>query len=87
MAQMQAISTVSMWGNSQALRIPVEMTRKLGIRANDEVVLSLTDDILTITKPLTPREGTIEYLFKDYKGGSFKTILTNPLEPVGEEKW
>jgi antitoxin component of MazEF toxin-antitoxin module len=87
MVQMQATATVSMWGNSQALRIPVEMTRQLGIHANDEVVLDLRDDVLTITKPSTPREGTIEYLFKDYSGGSFKTVLTNPPEPVGEEKW
>jgi antitoxin MazE len=87
MVQMQAITTVSMWGNSQALRIPVEMTRQLGIHANDEVILDLRDDVLTITKPSTPREGTIEYLFKDYTGGSFQTALTNPIEPVGEEKW
>jgi len=76
-----------MWGNSQALRIPVEITRRLGIRANDEVVLELKENILTVSKPETPREGTIEYLFKDYTGGSFKTELVNPIEPVGEEKW
>ena len=80
-------TTVSMWGNSQALRIPIEMSRQLGIRANDEVVLELREKVLTISKPLTPREGTIEYLFKDYSGETFKTELTNPIEPVGEEKW
>jgi antitoxin MazE len=78
---------ISMWGNSQALRIPVEMTRKLGISANDEVVLEVRGNILTVSKPETPREGTIEYLFKDYSGGKFKTELTNPIEPVGKEKW
>jgi antitoxin component of MazEF toxin-antitoxin module len=76
-----------MWGNSQALRIPVEMTRKLGISANDEVVLEVRENILTVSKPSTPREGTIEYLFKDYSGESFKTELTNPVESVGKEKW
>jgi len=80
-------ATVSMWGNSQALRIPVEMTRYLGISANDEVVLEVRENVLTVSKPETPREGTIEYLFKDYSGESFKTELTNPIEPVGEEKW
>ena len=80
-------ATVSMWGNSQALRLPIEMSRKLGIRANDEVILELKEDVLTITKPPTPREGTIEYLFKDYSGESFNTKLTNPLKPLGEEKW
>jgi len=80
-------TTVSMWGNSQALRIPVEMTRRLGISANDEVVLEVKENILTVSKPSTPREGTIEYLFKDYSGESFKTELTNPVKPVGNEKW
>jgi antitoxin component of MazEF toxin-antitoxin module len=72
-------TTVSMWGNSQALRIPVEMTRSLGISANDEVVLEVRENVLTVSKPETPREGTIEYLFKNYSGESFKTELTNPV--------
>ena len=76
-----------MWGNSQALRLPIEMSRQLGIHANDEVVLELREDILTVSKLITPRKGTIEYLFKDYSGESFKTELTNPLVPLGEEKW
>jgi len=84
---LRAKATVSMWGNSQALRIPVEMTRSLGISANDEVFLELQENKLTITKPATPREGTIEYLFKDYSGESFITELANPIEPAGEEKW
>jgi len=41
----------------------------------------------TIPNSSTPIEGTIEYLFKDYSGESFKTVLTNPIEPVGNEKW
>jgi antitoxin component of MazEF toxin-antitoxin module len=80
-------ATVSMWGNSQALRLPVEMTRQLGIRANDEVVLEVRENVLTVSKPTTPREGTIEYLFKDYSGESFRTELTNPVEPAGREQW
>ena len=80
-------ATVSMWGNSQALRIPIEMSRQLGINANDEVILELREKVLTVSKPTTPRKGTIEYLFKDYSGESFKTDLSNPVEPVGEEKW
>jgi hypothetical protein len=40
-----------------------------------------------ISKPETPKEETIEYLFKDYSGESFITELTNPIEPIGEEKW
>jgi len=84
---LRAKTTVSMWGNSQALRIPVEMTRQLGIFANDEVILELRENILTISKPTTPREGTIEYLFKDYSGECFRTDIVNSLEPVGREEW
>jgi len=80
-------ATVSKWGNSHAVRIPVEMTRWLRIDANDEVVLEIRENVLTISKPETALEGTIEYLFKDYSGESFKTELQNPAEPVGEEKW
>jgi hypothetical protein len=34
-----------------------------------------------------PKEGTIEYLFKDYSGERFRTELTNPDIPAGKEKW
>jgi antitoxin component of MazEF toxin-antitoxin module len=84
---LQSKATVSMWGNSQALRIPVEMTRYLGISPNDEVILEVRENVLTVSKLSTPRKGTIEYLFKDYSGESFRTELTNPLEPVGKEEW
>ncbi|GMO62675.1 MAG: hypothetical protein Ta2A_09480 [Treponemataceae bacterium] len=84
---LQTKATVSMWGNSQALRIPIEMTRQLGICANDEVILEVRENILAVSKIETPRIGTIEYLFKDYSGESFITTLENPTEPVGKEKW
>ena len=41
----------------------------------------------TVSEPITPREGTIEYLFKDYSEECFRTELTNPVEPVGREQW
>jgi antitoxin component of MazEF toxin-antitoxin module len=76
-----------MWGNSHALRIPVEMSRDMGIHANDEVVLEVREKTLTVSKPDVPREGSIEYLFKDYSGECFQTEITNPTIPVGLEKW
>jgi antitoxin component of MazEF toxin-antitoxin module len=84
---LRAKATVSMWGNSQALRIPVEMSRNLGIRVHDEVVLEVRENILTVSKVDVPRDGTIEYLFKDYSEESFRTELTNPAIPMGQEKW
>ncbi|GHU47300.1 cell division protein FtsW [Spirochaetia bacterium] len=84
---MNATSVVSKWGNSQALRIPAEMMRFLGLNTNDKVFLEVENDKLIITKRPTPQKGTLEYLFKDYSGESFKTELNNPLEAVGEEQW
>jgi hypothetical protein len=59
----------------------------MGISVNDEVVLEVRENVLAVSKSDTPREGTIEYLFKDYTGECFKTELTNPAEPVGREGW
>ena len=42
---------------------------------------------IIISKAPSPKKGTLEYLFKDYCGESFKTKLINPLEPMGNEKW
>jgi len=84
---MNATSIVSKWGNSQALRLPVEITRQLGLNTNDKVFLEVENDKLTITKAPAPKKGTIEYLFKDYSGESFKTELVNPEEPAGKEQW
>jgi antitoxin MazE len=84
---LQTTAVVSKWGNSQALRLPAEVMRQLGIHANDKVVLEVDKDRLTLTKPSVPQEGTIEYLFKDYSGGPFRTELSNPTEPVGAEQW
>jgi antitoxin MazE len=87
---LQTTAVISQWGNSEAVRLPAEMIRQLGIQTNDEVVLQVTDDTLTLRKPSIssmPRKGTIEYLFKDYSGESFQTEFVNPKEPVGEEQW
>jgi antitoxin MazE len=84
---MNATSVISKWGNSQALRIPAEITRRLCLKTNDRVFLEVEDDKLTITKAPAPQKGTIEYLFKDYSGESFKTELINPKKPVGKENW
>jgi antitoxin component of MazEF toxin-antitoxin module len=65
----------------------VEITRQLGLHTNDKVFLEVENDKLTITKAPAPKKGTIEYLFKDYSGESFKTELVNPEEPVGKELW
>jgi antitoxin component of MazEF toxin-antitoxin module len=80
-------AVVTMWGNSHALRIPSKIIKATGIACNDNVYLETIEDTIIITKAPAPKKGTLEYLFKDYSGESFKTCLTNPVHPVGNEKW
>ena len=80
-------AVISMWGNSHALRLPAKVVKTLGIACNDTVYLETKKDRIIITKAPAPQKGTLEYLFKDYSGESFKTVLSNPVEPVGNERW
>jgi antitoxin MazE len=79
-------AVITKWGNSHALRLPAKMLKALGIECNDKVYLEADDDKIIITKAPAPRKGTLEYLFKDYSGESFKAVLVNPKEPKGSEK-
>jgi hypothetical protein len=63
------------------------MLKELGIDCNDKVYLETSEDKIIITKTPSPKKGTLEYLFKDYSGESFNTVLINPVEPAGNEKW
>ena len=80
-------ATISKWGNSHALRLPAKMVNALGIECNDKVYLEAAEDRIIITKAPAPQKGTLEYLFRDYSGESFKTVLVNPEKPKGNEKW
>jgi len=80
-------AVITKWGNSHALRIPAKIVKALGIACDDKVYLEAGKDRIVITKAPMPRKGTLEYLFKDYSGESFKTTLINPDKPVGNEKW
>ena len=78
---------ISMWGNSHALRLPAKMIKTLGVSCNDKVFLEADEEKIIITKAPMPKKGTLEYLFKDYTGGPFKTTLINPVQPIGDEQW
>ena len=80
-------AVITMWGNSHALRLPSKMVKSLGLACNDKVYLETNKDRIIITKAPAPQKGTLEYLFKDYSGESFKTILVNPAKPAGNEQW
>ena len=80
-------AVITKWDNSNALRIPAKILKKMGLDCNDKVYLETTDDKIIISRIPTPKKETLEYLFKDYYGESFKTALINPTEPAGNEKW
>jgi antitoxin MazE len=84
---MTAVSTIAKWGNSRALRIPAGVLRQLDLNDNDKVFLEVSKGKLIITKTPSPKKGSLEYLFRDYSGKSFKTKLVNPKEAAGNEQW
>jgi len=85
---MQETTVVSQWGNSKGIRMPVEVLRKAQIDLNDKLFFEVDENKRVIlTKVPTPKQGTLEYLFKDYNGGSFQSELVDLGETVGNEKW
>jgi len=85
---MEMATVVSQWGNSKGIRVPIEVLKKAEIELNDKLFFEVDENQrIILTKAPAPKQGTIEYLFKDYDGGSFKTELSDLGEPVGNEKW
>lgn len=83
-----AQSVIAKWGNSSAIRIPSNILKKANIGLNDTIFFDVSEDgNITLTKKPTPKKGTLEYLFKDYEGGSFQSELVIPSTPTGTEKW
>ena len=85
---MQEATVVSQWGNSKAIRMPVEILRKAQIDLNDKLFLEVDENKrIILTRTPMPKQGTLEYLFKDYTDGTFQAELIDLGESVGNEKW
>jgi antitoxin MazE len=85
---MQEVTVVSQWGNSKGIRIPVEILKKAQIDLNDKLFFEVDENKrIILTRAPAPKQGTLEYLFKDYSGGTFHTEIIDLDEPVGNEKW
>jgi antitoxin MazE len=68
--------------------MPVEILKKAGIKLNDKLFFDVDEnERVILTKTPTPKQGTLEYLFKDYHGGAFQTELIDLGESMGSEKW
>jgi antitoxin MazE len=85
---MESAAVVSKWGNSKGIRMPAEVLSKAHVNLNDKLYIEVdSEDRIILTKAPAPKEGTLEYLFKDYTGGTFETKLVDLGEPAGNEKW
>ena len=85
---MQEAIVISQWGNSKGIRIPAEILRKAQIDLNDKLFYEVDEyERIILSKVPTPKQGTLEYLFKDYDGGSFQAEIIDLGETVGNEKW
>jgi len=85
---MKAATVVSQWGNSKGIRMPIEILKQAQIELNDKLFFEVDDEQrIILTKVPTPKQGTLEYLFKNYDEGSFQAELLDLGEPTGNEKW
>jgi len=85
---MQEAAVLSQWGNSKGLRIPIEILRKAQVELNDKLFFEVDENQrIILTKASVPKQGTLEYLFKDYTDGSFQTERIDLGESVGSEQW
>ena len=85
---MQEATVVTQWGNSKAIRVPVEVLKKAQIDLNDKLFFEVDENKrIILTKTPTLKQGTLEYLFKDYDDGTFQAELIDLGETVGNEKW
>lgn len=75
---MDATTTIGMWGNAEAIRLPRAIMRKVGLRKGDRVGLSVTKDGRieiekepeeTHRRVIPSRQVTFDDLFRGYEGG------------------
>ena len=74
--------TVSRWGNSIGIRIPVMVTDSLGLQAGDQVECELKDGGLFIRK----QQSTAQ-MFEQFYGKPFSEITQDDLGSSEEIDW
>jgi antitoxin component of MazEF toxin-antitoxin module len=70
----------------QGNAITVTIPKAFNVKAGTTLEAKVTDKGILFEYPKKQPQ-TIEELFADYKGGSFKTELIDLGESVGNEKW
>lgn len=79
-------STLSRWGNSLGLRIPLEAADRLNLKAGAQVSIEVRGDSMTI-RPVRPRKKWAE---SELLKGVTPQIVGGAIDrggPVGKEAW
>ena len=84
---MHVTTKIQRWGNSQGVRIPKDLLREAGIAIGEEVVISVTEGVLTVTPVSRSRgkyklEELVREIPEDYTPGEVEWG-----DPVGKEVW
>ena len=86
-------ATIQRWGNSNGLRIPKPLLEALGIRENDRVELTQSEDTITIRKAAASSHKTLEERLTAFYGkpvDQIKRIQSEEMDwgkPEGAEEW
>ena len=74
--------TISKWGNSIGIRIPVAITESLGLQAGDQLVYELKDGGLFMRK----QQSTAQ-MFEEFYGKPFAEITQTDIGNAKEIDW
>ena len=74
--------TVSKWGNSLGIRVPVIITESLGLQAGDQVAFVLKDGGMFIKK-----EQSTSQMFEQFYGKPFSEITPDDIGPAENIDW
>lgn len=74
--------TISKWGNSLGIRVPVLITEALGLKAGDQVDFELKDGGMFMKK----KESTSQ-MFEEFYGKPFSEITQSDLGYAEEIDW
>ena len=76
---------VKEWGNGQGVRLSKEILKSAGITLNDILDITVSDGIITLSKPF--RHKTLEERAAEFGGKLMIDGEYNWDEPVGKEVW
>lgn len=79
------ITTIKMWGNSQAVRLPKNLLNSLNISVDDELQISIEDDKIVLEK-VKYRHMTIQERFEKYDSKCNEEEVDRR-KPEGKEIW